>query len=251
MLNLGSATANKAVFWLFLSIYVAVMFVFIGRVYPYGFAATYVVALVFASAGLITLVARLWEHRWPWPLSGEYKSAWVNDLFVLCVVAGILSVMHQALPTTYHDAAWWPWVAGVLAIAFGTYFQFVNDAAYPSDVAWSPTHAAHSFGSVVVFTYLLLRGAPALIFSDRGFRAFAHGNTFGITLTILVILGLIAFFAMYPVADITIWHTYPWNAHGAYDWALLRLDHPLTPYNPGWMPDYLLHNAARYGIHLR
>jgi hypothetical protein len=249
VINLGSAVANKLLFWGLLITYVAVMFYYIPRVYNYGFVASYLVALVFASAGMITLVALVWESRVVWPLTSTYASAWVNDLFVLCVVTGVLSVMHRSLPSTYHEVAWWPYLAAILAVGAGVFFHFVIDGAYPSDVANSPTHLAHSFGAFPIFSYLLLRGAPGLIFGTKGIRAFAHGNVVGIALCIVVLLGIVAFFAMFPVMDVQILHTYAWGAHGPYDWQHLRLQHKLTPQNPGWMPDVLRPNGAQYARH--
>jgi hypothetical protein len=199
--NLGNAMANRLLFWVLLTVYVAVMFRYGPRIYKHGFLASYVVALVFASAGLVALVALVWEHRVLWPVTSTYASAWANDLFVLCTIVGILSVMCRSLPATYHEGAWWPYVAAALAVGAGIGFQFVVDAGYPSNVAWSPTHVAHSFGAVPIFTYLLLRGAPGLLFGAKGFRAFAHGDLTGMMLSLVVVLGLIAFFEMYPVVD--------------------------------------------------
>ena len=249
MINLGSAAANKLLFSAFLAVYVLVMFRYIANTYAYGFVVSYLVALVFASAGLFLLVAVVWESRVPWPLTSTYASAWANDLFVLCVVTGVLSVMHRSLPATYHEWSWWPYLAAVLALGAGAYFQFVIDKGYPSAVAWSPTHIAHSFGCVPIFTYLLLRGVPGLLFGTKGLRAFAHGDLAGMALCVVVVMGIVAFFAMYPVVDVKILHTYPWGAHGPYDWTHLRLTHKLTPQNPGWMPDILRPNGARYLHH--
>lgn len=246
MVNLGSAAANRLLFWLFLATYVGLMFRFSPRVYAHGFVATYLVALLFASAGMFTLVARVWEGRLPWPLSSQYASAWANDLFVLPLMAGTLSILYRSLPSTYHESAWWPYVAAAIAIGAGFGFQFVIDAGYPSDVAWSPTHAFHSFGSVVVFVYFLLRGMPGFLFGTKGLRAFAHGDQVGMMLCMVVILGFVAFFAMFPVVDVRLLRTYPWGAHGPYDWRVPHLRHRLTPSNPGWMPDNMRANATLY-----
>jgi hypothetical protein len=239
--------ANRVAFWAFLALYVALMFKNIPRVYNTGnFWAGYAVAVAFASAGLMAAVAFLWEDRSLLPLSGQYASFWVNDLFNLCLVVGLLCLMHQGMPAGYRDPSWWPYIAAALAVGAGCLFQFVFDSVYPAPVAWSPTHAAHSFGAVVVFVYLLLRGAPMLFVSDRGFHAFATGNWVGMALTVGVLAGIIAFFLVGPLLDMHMWHTYPWNAHGEYDWLHLRLYHKLSPTNPGWMSHELKQNAQRY-----
>lgn len=212
----------------------------------YGLLSSYGVALM-ASAGLFTLVALVWESRVPWPLTSLYASAYVNDLGVLCVVFSVLNVMCRSIPPgTYRERVWWPYAAAMIAIGVGCYFQFGVDAGYPTSVALSPTHLAHSFGSVVNFTYLLLRGAPGLLFGTKGLRAFAHCNLTGMLLCLVVVVGLLEFFTVAPVIDARILHSYPWGAHGPYAWKSLHLYHKLTPQNPGWMPANLLQNAAHH-----
>lgn len=244
MINLGSAAANKLLFGLLLGLYVALMFRYIGRVYSCGPVVSYIVAAVFASTAPYALVALIWESRVPWPLSGQYACGWANDLFVLPTIVAVLSVMHRSLPANYPGATWWPYTAAVLAIGSGFLWQFVIDAAYPPAVAWSPTHVAHSFVSVVVFVYLLMSGAPGLLFSAKGFRAFAHGDPVGITLCLVVMLGIIAFFLMYPLVDVGM-HRYPYAVHTHYNWDELWLIHKMTPEAPGWLPEVLLNNKSR------
>lgn len=249
MLNLGNEVANRSLFWFLVAIYVGLMFIYLPRVYDYGPLATFGGAVIFAAAGPYLLVERIWEARLPWPLSGQYASAWANDLILLPLLAVILCVMRQSLPDGWHDPRWWPPTAMALAVGMGCYFQFIVDRVYPANVAWSPSHAAHSFLCAVVMTYLLLRGAPGLIAGRLGVRACAHHYVPGMALCLVVVLMLVLFVNMYPILDIHLLHTYPWGAHGWYNWTTLRLDHPLTPDHPGWVPNYLLTNAARYGHH--
>lgn len=241
MINLGNATANLVAFVALLAAYVLLAFRFIAYVYcapvqsaALNFAITYMVALIFASAGMITLIAIVWEHRTIWPVTATYASAWVNDLFNLCIVAGLLSILYHRLPATHHEYTWWPYLAAVIAIGAGAYFYIVIDKGYPRDVALSPTHLAHAFGAVPIFVYLLLRGAPALLAATK--------SPSGMIMGTIVVLGIVAFFFVYPVLDVHVLHTYPWNAHGWFDWERMKLTHPLTPQNPGWMPDVLRGN---------
>lgn len=241
MINLGNATANRLLFCVLLATYVVLAFRFIAIVYrssvqsaTLNFVITYMVALIFASAGMITLVAVVWEHRRIWPVTATYASAWVNDLFILCVVAGLLSILYHRLPATHHEYTWWPYLAAIIGIGAGAYFYIVVDKDYPRDVALSPTHMAHAFGAVSIFVYLLLRGAPGLLSATKSWS--------GAIMGIVVILGIVAFFFVYPVLDVHVLHTYPWNAHGWFDWERMKLTHPLTPQNPGWMPDVLRGN---------
>jgi hypothetical protein len=239
------------VFWLVLVTYVLATCRYLPRVYAYGFWLTYGATLV-AGAGAYIMAVRLWEHRWVFPLSGQYASWWISDAIVLCLLAGALSIMMKPLLAAgWHEPTWWKVLMPILAIGAGLYFHFAVDRGTgaehtPAAALNSPAMLWHGFGTVPAVTYFLLKGAPGLFVGARGFRAFAHLDPAGVALTLGALLCIITFFFMYEAVDLNILHSYPWGARGWYDWSQARLTHKLSPERPGYMFQVLFSNWSRY-----
>lgn len=116
------------------------------------------------SAIPMQLVARVLEHRWMLPPSTQFKGFIYGDTFCLPIAVGLLAMLVQRANPDAGFLNWgvWSYIALVIALALATGFRLTEESAYVRPTYESPTKLWHDWFVIFMFSFVLLKYAPAL-----------------------------------------------------------------------------------------
>lgn len=166
------------------------------------------------------LIAYTLENRWMLPASAQFKGFIYGDSFLLPLTISMLALLAKQTDTKAGFLQWgtWSYVALAIAFAIAFAFRYMEGSAYWRAAYMSPTKLFHDWFVMFLFSFVLLKYAPALWQSRSGISGIFDGNLGGLPIVLVAVASFAGWTYLAIVVDGR--GDKPAGAHTAYYWHL-------------------------------